>query len=190
MSAHEPGAAGQISLILAAVFLLVVVGGTIDLLLDRPTEFLSLHVVLELTIIVASLSAATFLAMGWTNTNRRLAAVSRESKQRERERREWQQRASDLLSGLSRAVAAQLEGWGLTPAEQRVALLLLQGCSHKRIARLAGISERTARQHSVAVYRKAGVAGRAELAGFFLSGLEVALPTQGAPDGKDESSSL
>ena len=54
-------------------------------------------------------------------------------------------------------------------------LMLLQGHSHKRIARQTGTNERTARQHSVSVYRKAGLAGRAELAGFFLEGLTSAV---------------
>ena len=49
--------------------------------------------------------------------------------------------------------------------------MLLKGFSHKRIARHTETSERTVRQHSVAVYRKSGLAGRAELAGFFLEAL-------------------
>jgi DNA-binding CsgD family transcriptional regulator len=65
----------------------------------------------------------------------------------------------------------------LTPTERRIALLLLKGYSHKRMARVTGTSERTVRQHSVAVYRKAGLSGRAELAGFFLDPLML-------PDGR------
>ena len=49
--------------------------------------------------------------------------------------------------------------------------MLLKGHSHKRIARLTERSDRTVRQHAVAVYRKAGLAGRSELSGFFLEGL-------------------
>ena len=172
MAVEEPDTTDHISVVLAAVFLLVVVGGVMDLVLDQPTDLLSLHVILEVLIVIASLGAATYLAFGWLRTNQRLAAVSLESDERERERQEWQDRASDLLSGLSGAVVSQLDRWSLTPAERRVALLLLKGFSHKRIARLTGTSERTARQHSVAVYKKARVAGRAELAGFFLAGLD------------------
>ena len=127
---------------------------------------------LEVVIVIVSLGGATYLARGWFDTRRRLLEVSRESQDRERERHEWQQRASALLAGLGKAVTAQFDRWRLTPAEKRVALMLLKGHSHKRIARMTSTSERTARQHSVAVYRKAGVAGRAELAGFFLAGLD------------------
>jgi len=61
--------------------------------------------------------------------------------------------------------------WGLTPAEREVALLLLKGQSHKQIAYTTGRSERTVRQHAVAVYQKSGLSGRAELAAFFLEDL-------------------
>ena len=54
-----------ISLVLAKVFLLVVVGGVVDLVLDQPTNLLSSHVVLELIIVVASLAGATYLVLGW-----------------------------------------------------------------------------------------------------------------------------
>jgi DNA-binding NarL/FixJ family response regulator len=51
------------------------------------------------------------------------------------------------------------------------ALLLLKGYGHKEIAKLLGRSERTVRQHAVAVYRKSNLSGRAELAAFFLEDL-------------------
>lgn len=53
----------------------------------------------------------------------------------------------------------------------RAALLLLKGLSHKVIAEVRATSERTVRQQALAVYRKAGLAGRAELAAFFLEDL-------------------
>ncbi|MEQ9398788.1 MAG: helix-turn-helix transcriptional regulator [Longimicrobiales bacterium] len=179
MSAIEAEDPRYISLVLAAIFLLVVVAGVIDLILDRPTDLLGPHVVLELTIVVASLAGATYLALGWLEDRKRLTAVSLESKQRDQERREWERRASELLAGLGTEISSQLGRWHLTPAEKRVALMLLKGHSHKRIARQTATSERTARQHSVAIYRKAGVAGRAELAGFFLAGLTA---SQGVDD--------
>ena len=55
--------------------------------------------------------------------------------------------------------------------------MLLKGSSHKRIGRDTRRSERTVRQHAVAVYRKSGLSGRAELAAFFLG--DVALPGDG-----------
>ena len=63
------------------------------------------------------------------------------------------------------------ERWSLTPAEKEVALLLLKGLSHKEIAQARSITEATARQQARAVYRKAGLSGRNELAAFFLEDL-------------------
>jgi DNA-binding NarL/FixJ family response regulator len=54
---------------------------------------------------------------------------------------------------------------------RRIRLPLLKGLGHKEIAALLGKSERTVRQRAVAVYREAGLAGRAELSAFFLEDL-------------------
>ncbi len=55
-----------------------------------------------------------------------------------------------------------------------------QTCSHTkfRTEPLRGISEATTRQQARAVYRKAGVAGRNDLAAFFLE--DLALPQKGS----------
>lgn len=83
----------------------------------------------------------------------------------------WQSEARDLLAGLGQLIDRQLERWGLTPAEKGVALLLLKGLSHKEVASARGVSEATARQQATAVYRKAGLSGRHDLAAFFLEDL-------------------
>ena len=71
----------------------------------------------------------------------------------------------------SAAIDRQLERWGLSAAEHEVALLLLKGLSHKTIADRRGTEEATVRQQSRAIYRKAGLAGRHDLAAFFLEDL-------------------
>ena len=72
---------------------------------------------------------------------------------------------------LGEEIDAQLRVWSLTPAEREITLLLLKGYGHKEIAVLLERSERTVRQHAVAVYRKSGLSGRAELSAFFLEDL-------------------
>jgi DNA-binding NarL/FixJ family response regulator len=52
-----------------------------------------------------------------------------------------------------------------------VALLLVKGLALKDVAQVRATSERTVRQQSLAIYRKSGLAGRAELAAFFLEDL-------------------
>ena len=171
MVEEEYGDAPRIKLLLAAIFFFVVVGGVIDLILDAPTTLLSLHVAFELMMVILSLGAASYLGFGWYVADSRLVASAEESERLRRERSEWEARSADLLSGLGSAISEQFLTWSLTPAERRVGLMLLKGLSHKRVARMTSTSERTVRQHSVAIYRKSGLSGRAELAGFFLEPL-------------------
>lgn len=161
----------NLQLILAFLFLAVVVGGVIDLILDRPERFLSAHVLFELGLITLSLGAASYLARGWYATAAQVRALEIAVETHQAERDAWRDRAGRALVGLGEAISAQFDAWRLTPAESETALMLVKGHSHKRIARSTDRSERTVRQHAVAVYRKAGLHGRAELAGFFLGDL-------------------
>jgi len=90
------------------------------------------------------------------------------------ERDAWRESAESALAGFGAAIESRFNAWGLTPAESEVALNLLKGRSHKEIAYGTQRSERTVRQHAVAVYQKSGLRGRAELAAFFLD--DVMLP--------------
>lgn len=83
----------------------------------------------------------------------------------------WRAEAEQSLRGLGEAIDQQFRRWGLTPAECEVGLLLLKGLSHKEIAAQRATSERTVRQQAQDVYKKAGLAGRAELSAFFLEDL-------------------
>jgi DNA-binding CsgD family transcriptional regulator len=83
----------------------------------------------------------------------------------------WKSENASLLRGLGEAIEKQLADWGLTSAEKDIATLLLKGLSLKEIAEARNTSERTVRQQTVALYSKSGLAGRAELAAFFLEDL-------------------
>ena len=65
-------------------------------------------------------------------------------------------------------VDGHLRAWRLSPAEQEVAWLLLKGVSIADIGAARHTSPRTAQDQARAVYRKAGVGGRAELAAVLL----------------------
>lgn len=94
----------------------------------------------------------------------------------------WRREAGDLIAGLSAAIDRQLDHWALSPAEKEVALLLLKGLSHKEIAEIRAVSEATVRQQARALYRKAGLSGRHDLAAFFLE--ELLEPKRRAPAGE------
>jgi putative tricarboxylic transport membrane protein len=55
--------------------------------------------------------------------------------------------------------------WNLSHAEADIAWFMLRGLPLREIAALRGTSERTVRQQAQAIYRKAGLEGRSDLAG-------------------------
>lgn len=108
------------------------------------------------------------------------AALAERLKASEAEAQRWRGEARDLLRGLGAALDQQFERWALTPAEKEVALLLLKGLSHKEVAEVRSITEATARQQARAIYKKAGLSGRNDLAAFFLE--DLLLPTASPSD--------
>ena len=61
--------------------------------------------------------------------------------------------------------------WGLTPSEQDVAAFTIKGYSIAEIASLRGSAEGTVKTHLNAIYRKADVAGRAQLVSLLVEDL-------------------
>ena len=94
------------------------------------------------------------------------------------EAEQWQARSKSYLEGLSSLIDQQLTVWSLTPAEREVAFLLLKGLSLKNIAVLRETTEKTSRVQAMAIYAKAGLAGRSELSAFFLEDLLPSDTTQ------------
>jgi DNA-binding CsgD family transcriptional regulator len=172
-------------LALSGVLLAIALGGAADLALDWPSRPSLFHVLFEGGLLVFSLGAVTTLWVGWARTRRSLARARAAGETHRAERDAWRARAEKLLRGLGEEIDAQLRAWGLTPAERETALLVLKGYGHKEIAALLGKSERTVRQHAEAVYRKSGLAGRAELSAFFLE--DLLLPAGEAGGGGDAS---
>lgn len=158
------------------------VASVVDLATDGPGVWRGSHALVELAIIVLAAAAALLLLLGWHDTERSLAGVRATLATRQAERDRWQALARNALRGLGEAMDRQFDEWALTPAEKETAMFLLKGYSHKETASLTKRGERTVRQHAVSVYRKSGLAGRAELAAFFFedmllpSGAGAALP--------------
>ena len=90
----------------------------------------------------------------------------------------WRSEARSYLDGLGQAIEGQFSRWNLTEAEREVALLMLKGLSHKEIATVRAVSERTVREQSRSVYSKSGLTGRAGLSAFFLE--DLLAPIEGA----------
>jgi DNA-binding NarL/FixJ family response regulator len=81
---------------------------------------------------------------------------------------QWQKLSKQNAKAIRDAIDFQFENWQLSSSEKDVALLLIKGLSMKEIAGLRGTHEKTVRQQSTSLYKKAQLSGRQELAAFFL----------------------
>jgi DNA-binding CsgD family transcriptional regulator len=171
---------------LSALLIAIAGWGVVDLVLDRPQDWLSAHVLVEAAFVLLSTGSVLYLWIGWMQARRSLGQAEVRLAVNEAERDRWRGRATRLLHGLGAEIDAQFDLWSLTPAERQVALLLLKGLGHKEAAGVLDRSERTVRQHGVSVYRKSGLSGRAELAAFFLEDLLLPMDLD-AGDEPDEA---
>jgi len=57
-------------------------------------------------------------------------------------------------------LASRFEHWGLTAAEQDVAMMAIKGFSIAEVSKMRGTSEGTIKAQNASIYRKAGVTGR------------------------------
>jgi len=162
---------------LAAIALLLVV----DLFADAAGTS-ALHVTVELAATALAVVTAVRLWRRWLVTRRALEGSVDDLSGRLRvataDASRWRAEAREALQGLGAAIERQCNRWQLTEAERMVAVLLLKGLSMKEVAGIRGTTERTVRQQSLSVYKKAGLSGRAELSAFFLEDL---LPSVQAP---------
>ncbi len=87
-------------------------------------------------------------------------------------------RQASLEKGLSIAAGAlgdliegYFQSWGLTASEQDIAAFTIKGYSIAEIALLRKSAEGTVKTHLNAIYRKAGVSGRAQLVSLLVEDL-------------------
>ena len=164
------GASGM-RLVLTGVLLAIVVGGAMDLMLDAPEDWRSGHVLYELGLIAGglvwcALALARLVARGGS-----AGSLQRTLAERQAERDAWRRRVRRGPSRAGPGRWANSSGSGSLPRRRGKS----RCCSSRGRAQgdraATGRSERTVRQHAVALYHKAGVGGRAELAAFFLGDL-------------------
>jgi DNA-binding CsgD family transcriptional regulator len=184
---HEFTSEGKLLVGVLVAFVAIALLAALDLASDLREGTTVGHVVAEGGVLFVGMLGALFIArrlMGVVRSERDARAEALDLAERlkasEAEATRWRDEARDLLKGLGAALDRQFERWALSPAEKEVALLLLKGLSHKEIAQVRSITEATARQQARAVYKKAGLSGRNDLAAFFLE--DLLLP------GSDEAS--
>ncbi len=93
----------------------------------------------------------------------------------------WKTQFNSVKDGITDEIELQFKKWKLSPAESEIALYLIKGLSLKEISVLRGTTEKTIRHQTLSVYSKSGVAGRAELAAFFIEDLFYRPSDENAP---------
>ncbi len=168
--------AGERWVVAGALALITVVIGA-DLLHDSGQGVAPWHLATEgIAGVLAALGFLYLLRDGYS-LRRRLSAEVATSAALRAEAERWRCDARRHVEGLAVAIDQQLARWNLTNAEKEVAFLLLKGFGFKEIAAMRATSEKTARAQSTAIYAKAGLSGRTELAAFFLEDLMAPDPS-------------
>ncbi len=170
--APRPAILTALALLLGAVTALV----GVDVADDARSGGSRGHITVEVLIMAAALAGAITLVAHLLQTRRRARLLQGRLRQAEWQMERFREESRAHLEGLAVAIDRQLLRWSFSPAERDVALLLLKGLSLKEIAAARGTSERTVRQQALALYRKAGLSGRAELSAYFLEDLLVPAP--------------
>jgi DNA-binding NarL/FixJ family response regulator len=122
------------------------------------------HMAIEVSVMSVAVSGTALL---WLQLRRAQSDLARALV----ENQQWSRDNRELLQGLGAAIHKQFDSWRLSKAEAEVGLFILKGLSHKEIAQVRQTSERTIREQARALYRKSGLAGRAELSAYFLEDL-------------------
>jgi DNA-binding NarL/FixJ family response regulator len=155
----------------AALFAGIALFSAVDVASDVADGAGAAHVALEAVLVLGSLVGLAHVVRQLRSAEARARDLERDLDGTRADLARWRAEAQEHVEGLGAAIDRQFLRWQLTPAEREVALLLLKGLALKDVAQLRATSERTVRQQSLAIYRKSGLAGRAELAAFFLEDL-------------------
>jgi DNA-binding CsgD family transcriptional regulator len=174
-SAHDVGiqVSNRERLIIALALGITCTLVIIDLFNDSGEGVAYWHVALEASAALSALVGLFLLLRGALSLRRQLDEEIQRSSAYRLEADSWRTQARHYVAGLALAIDQQLGQWKLSNAEKEIAFLLLKGFGLKEIARLRNTSEKTVRTQSAAIYAKAGLTGRSELAAFFLEDLLV-----------------
>ena len=170
------------ALVWAVVLVIVVVGVFIffinDLRFDIARGVPASHLIEESIFLGLLIVGGVGTVVQLRAALRRTRELQRDLKTTREDAERWRSEAEALAKRVGVAVDAHFSEWGLTSAEKEIALLVLRGLSYKEVASVRGTAERTVRHQALAIYRKAGVAGRAEMAAVFLQDVLAGAPPQ------------
>lgn len=160
-----------------AFFCLIVLFMLADVIDDYEEGQRLTHISIELLVLLLALSGGILLGRQYyLEFQQNLNVMHTNMQAAQAEAQHWRAQSKMLIAGLGAEIQKQFTRWGLSRAESEIGLLILKGLSHQEIAAMRDASERTVREQARAVYRKAGLRGKAELSAFFLE--DLLLPNQ------------
>ena len=157
--------------IITAVLFFIALGLSFDVWNDWSSGAASYHLWIEAFVVLLTFVALIWIWRDNSALRKKVSGISAQLIDSKKESEKWRTEHQTLIHGLGSAIEKQLTQWQLTKTEQDVAVLLLKGLSFKEIADIRNTSEKTVRQHSLKIYEKSNLAGRAELSAFFLEDL-------------------
>jgi DNA-binding NarL/FixJ family response regulator len=158
----------QLAIVVLGLVLALLV---VDLVSDSGGQVSGVHLAVEGVALAVSAVGVGVLVARLRRLDREQRRLVERLAASEGEVERWRGEVFEAAQGLRAAIERQFDRWDLSLAERQIALLLLGGLSHKQIASRRDSSERTVRQQAHALYGKAGLSGRADLAAFFLQDL-------------------
>lgn len=158
-------------LTISAILIFIAVLTFIDIYNDYLDGVALWHILVETIVGLTALAVVYYLIKSHIAMQHTVEKEKRLSNELSLEAQKWRRVSKTYLDGLSAEINKQLDKWGLTEAEKRVAFLLLKGLSIKEIADLRKTSEKTVRTQANSIYSKSGLSGRSALSAFFLEDL-------------------
>ena len=159
-----------IALGLFAIFALFVLYDIYHLITPKTVSAPSINIeIIEVFILL--LGGAAFISL-WNLTKKEERSLIQFEKMRI-DRDQWKEKSSKKITDFQDYIMTHFDDWKLTASEKEVGLYLLKGLSFKDIAQIRQVSERTIRNQSMSIYAKSGLAGKHELASYFLEDLLV-----------------
>lgn len=159
--------------VVSGILLVIAAMAGLDIFKDSREGVIVWHIFAEGAVAVLALVGVYYLLRGTFRLKSQLQKEMQDFSKFRAEAEAWRTDSKKYVEGLAMAIDQQMTKWNLTAAEKEVAFLLLKGLSLKEVAEVRETTEKTARVQSMAIYAKAGLAGRSELSAFFLEDLLV-----------------
>lgn len=126
------------------------------------------HLIVEITIMLISISAITYLIIRMFSEREKLKILAQEKLILIEIAEQHKQKSRLYVEGLSFKIDEEFERWGLTNSEREVCLFILKGLDNKEIVSLRGSSETTVRHQTSSIYRKSELKNKQELLAYFI----------------------